>query len=323
MPEPLDSRYGKMSTIVAGAVVAPACRARSRAVRISPCAARNASRSRSGQAEEADELLGEDVVLADVEPGLAAHLVLVVARPRDVAEVAVGDEAQLVVVVEDRRARARVTPKFLSSRSPGKMLVSGEVADRLAVVEHRLARGPLVALADEEVERRHAPLDVEVADQDASPVDADRARRLGERAPRAAPARSGRASKTRCSNSCASTSRPARSCWNTSSYFCITSWRVHVLRRRELVADHLEDDVERGQGEDDHHHARVAARRARSGRRVCGEVAEELAVPLGLAVLVAAERGVQLARRASAAGVAQERHQLAPGVRARRGSRSA
>ncbi|MDV7389820.1 hypothetical protein RZS08_00645, partial [Arthrospira platensis SPKY1] len=53
------------------------------------------------QPEEVEELLREDVVRADVEPGLAPGLVLVEAGPGQVTVRAVGDQAQLVVVVED------------------------------------------------------------------------------------------------------------------------------------------------------------------------------------------------------------------------------
>ena len=53
------------------------------------------------ETEEIDELFGEDVVRPDIEPGALTHLIDVVPRFRHVAEVAVGDEAQLIIVVED------------------------------------------------------------------------------------------------------------------------------------------------------------------------------------------------------------------------------
>ena len=43
------------------------------------------------QAEEADELLGEDVGVVDVEPGLVGDLLVVVARWGQLAEAAIGD----------------------------------------------------------------------------------------------------------------------------------------------------------------------------------------------------------------------------------------
>ena len=60
------------------------------------------------QAEELRELLGEDVVLVDVVPGAGVQLLVLVARRRQRAEAAFGDEAELVVVVEDRAARAEM-----------------------------------------------------------------------------------------------------------------------------------------------------------------------------------------------------------------------
>src|SRR5688572_7009179 len=53
------------------------------------------------ESEELQECLREYVVLADVEPALSPHLVLVGGRLRHVAEAAVGDPAELVVIVED------------------------------------------------------------------------------------------------------------------------------------------------------------------------------------------------------------------------------
>ena len=70
----------------------------------------------------------------------------------------------------------------------------------------------------------------------------------------------------------------------------------HRLRRPEAVADHLEDDVVAGHGEDDHHHSLLAPGRLEP---VAGppEVPEEVAVELGLAVLVVPERHVELGDR--------------------------
>src|SRR5262245_4491267 len=59
------------------------------------------------EAEKLEEGLREDVILADVEPRLGAHLVLLAARLRHVAEAAVGDAAELIVVVEDHAVVAR------------------------------------------------------------------------------------------------------------------------------------------------------------------------------------------------------------------------
>ena len=74
---------------------------------------------------------------------------------------------------------------------------------------------------------------------------------------------------------------------------------IHHLAARgrlgvgERVADDLEDDVERGQREDDHHHALVAA----GDLELVGgsfDVAHQVAVQFGLAVLVEADGVVEL-----------------------------
>ncbi len=83
-----------------------------------------------------------------------------------------------------------------------------------------------------------------------------------------------------------------------------------VLLVRELVADQLEDDVEGGQGEADHHQSLLARGQHELVVRVL-QVAEELAVALGLALLGAAEHGVELAHRLARQDVLQELHDLA------------
>src|SRR6202007_1007717 len=71
------------------------------------------------EAEEIDEGLREHIALADIEPGFAAHLVFRVGCRRQVAEVAVGDAAQLVVVVEDYAAMTR-DPEVLQQQVAGE-----------------------------------------------------------------------------------------------------------------------------------------------------------------------------------------------------------
>src|SRR5687767_8830453 len=59
------------------------------------------------ESEELQECLRKHVVLADVEPALSPHLVLVGSCLRHVAEAAVGDPAELVVIVEDHAVVSR------------------------------------------------------------------------------------------------------------------------------------------------------------------------------------------------------------------------
>ena len=269
----------------------------------------NAARCSSSKAKKVDEGLRKHVVVGDVEPGLAAHLVFRMDRLRQVAEAAVGDLAKLVVVVEDHAAVARHA-EILEQQVAGKDVGVGEVADALAVVEHRKFGRSVGGAAQVEVERRHAPLDV---------ADDRRSGRRRRRAPcwpsrpqarREAPGRTAPCGKRRRLNSWASTRRPARSCLKTSWYFAHHVLAQDVLRIREAVADDLEDDVEGGQREAHHDETALARQRARTGPRVC-QMPQELAVALGLALLGAAEHGEQLARPAYAAAWIQEQHGFA------------
>ncbi len=78
---------------------------------------------RLAERKEADEGFREDVVVGDIEPGLATHFVFGVRGLGQIAKTTVGDGAQFVVVVEDHPRPCRVTPKFFNSKSPAKMFV--------------------------------------------------------------------------------------------------------------------------------------------------------------------------------------------------------
>ncbi len=59
----------------------------------------------------------------------------------------------------------RVTPKFLSSMSPGKILAAASCADGQAIVFQRLAHLVLVGVFQVQVQRRHAPFGPAVTNQ--------------------------------------------------------------------------------------------------------------------------------------------------------------
>ena len=82
------------------------------------------------------------------------------------------------------------------------------------------------------------------------------------------------------------------------------------FRIGEAVADDLEDDVERGQCEDTHHHAPVAGGDL---QRIGGpvDVPHQIAVELGLAVLVVADRDVELGDRLARHERLEEHDQIA------------
>ena len=111
-------------------------------------------------------------------------------------------------------------------------------------------------------------------------------------------------------NSCASTSRPARSCLKTRSYFSQHVLAQDVLLGGKLVADQLEDDVERGQREAHHHQALLAGGQHELVVRML-QVAEQLAVALGLALLGPAEHREQFAHRLARQDRLQELDDLA------------
>ena len=113
------------------------------------------------EGEETQERFRKHIALAHVEPGLGAHFVLVALGARQVAEVAVGHAAQLVVIVEDHAAVAR-DAEVLQQQVAGEDVGIGEIADALAVVEHRALGGFRGSAAQEQVERRQPPLDVHV-----------------------------------------------------------------------------------------------------------------------------------------------------------------
>ena len=92
----------------------------------------------AAEPHEGQELLGKDVVLPDVEPRFASVPAVLVAR-RELAEAAVGDEAELVVVVEDD-APVPGQPEVLQEEVAREDVGPCEVPDRLAEVEDRPPR---------------------------------------------------------------------------------------------------------------------------------------------------------------------------------------
>ena len=115
---------------------APAAACHQRTSKISPCSRISASRSCAFDAEKARELLREHVVRTDVV-GIQARRRLVAVR--QFAEPAIGDQAQLVVVVEDRAA-VPGQAEILEQQVAREDVVARQILDRLAVVEDRLRR---------------------------------------------------------------------------------------------------------------------------------------------------------------------------------------
>ena len=208
------------------------------------------------EAHEGAELGREDVVGAHVEPRLGRHDLVLGAGLRHRAEIALRQQADLVVVVEDH---APVTghAEVLEQHVARKGVRRREVLDDAAEVEDRVPAGGLVGGAQVQVERGDPALGVHVLEHDAVAVELDapagRLQQLGEEPVRDAMAR---------------------------NHEMLELLRVHqaagpivledelvaphhvlargALRIPEAVADHLEDDVIGGQREHQHDEAGVA-----------------------------------------------------------------
>src|ERR1700741_680296 len=119
--------------------------------------------------EKALELLGDHVALADAPVGLGGELFLVARCRRDALEGDLGDRLDLVVVVEHHAVVAR-DAEVLEQHVARKDAGAGELLDRIPIITQRGAQFRLVAVApaflDVDVERLHAPLDVDVAEDE-------------------------------------------------------------------------------------------------------------------------------------------------------------
>jgi hypothetical protein len=217
----------------------------------------------AGRHEIGRELLGEHVVVRHGEPRLECQLVVDRARRRQVAEAALRQRRQLVVVVEDHPAMA-ADAEVLEQQIAGKDVRGREIADRVPVVENgRLGRVG-VRLLHEEVERADAPLRVDVLEDDARAVSAHRARReveqLVEQCVGEAASRKGEPLEE------LRVGEPADAVAQEDAMILLH----HVLPRRALgrpdpVLDDLENDVERREREHRHHQPLHAGRFLETG----------------------------------------------------------
>ena len=107
--------------------------------------------------------------------------------------------------------------------------------------------------------------------------------------------------------------RPTRSWCLTSQYFCLDLLPVGVLRRGDLVADHLEHVRIRRQREHRHHQALDARRDDELVARVL-EMVEEVAEEEVLAGLLQPDHRVQLGRGLVRAACARRKSTYADGT---------
>ena len=59
------------------------------------------------EAQEFNELLREDIVRPDIKPGAGTHFIDIAPGLRNFSEIAVSDEAKLIVVIKDDTAMSR------------------------------------------------------------------------------------------------------------------------------------------------------------------------------------------------------------------------
>ncbi len=261
------------------------------------------------QAEEARELGREHIVPGGVEPGAGLHFFFVVAWLRHMPEPAVGDQAQLVVVVEHRPAVARHA-EILQQQVAGEDIAQRQVADRLAVVDHRRARGLRGLFAHVQVERAQPAFDVAQVQHQVVAVQADAA---GAGAEQFVEQVGGEARAREAQE-------PERlRVDQAADAVVLEHQRVlgldllarDLLRVGEAIADQLEHQRIAGQGEHRHDHAALALGADQALAGLAGELAEEGAVALGLALLGPAEHGVQLVDGLTRQQGAQEHHRVA------------
>ena len=247
-----------------------------------------------GHRQEGQPLLREDIVRADVEPGLGSGLFLVGARLRQFAEHAGFERRHFVVVVEDHAAVAR-DAEVLQQQVAGEDVRGGQVAQRVAVVHDRGLGGGRLGLAQEQVQRSQAPLDVAVLDHQVVALGAAALAGLaqqlfGELRHEA------RARQAQAPEFLRVDQAPGAVVAEHEAVAVHDLLARRVLGCPEGVADHLEHEVMRGQREDDHHQA-LLARSAHEGVDGAVEMAPQREVALGLALLGATEHGVEFVDR--------------------------
>ena len=261
--------------------------------------------------QERPERLREHVLRADRIPDLAAHLLFLVARLGHAAEVAVGDVLDLVVVVEDHLVvphHAEVLPQHVAGEDVGRH----QVLDGVAVFDDRVfeLRGRGVLQVD--VQRDHPALDVDVLEDDLQlPVavavrDLQQAGRelldLGDQLVRETRAREGDVAELQRVGHA-----PDAVVLLDEQVLALDEGAAGVLLRRVVVLDELEDKRVARQVEHQHHHALDARRDAETVGRVA-QVELEVAEEQRLALLLQAERVVDLAARLPRHHRAQELH---------------
>ena len=244
-----------------------------------------------------------------MEPRAIRHLFFVAGGLRVVAEIALGDQPHFVVVVEHRASMPRHA-EILQQHVAGENIVAGHVLDGLTVVERRQSRGFGFLLAQVQVQRAQAALYVGKMDDEVVALHGDAVRATGQQFIQQC-RRKARARETQEAVGLR-IQQAAHTIQVEDQRILVLHVLVgHGLRVGEFIADHLEYQRVAGQGEYRHDHAGGAFGMHQLFVGVAGEMAEERAEAFGLALLGAAQHGVDLVDRLVRQQRAQEYHRVA------------
>ena len=270
--------------------------------------------------QEAAELLRENVVRPHGVPGLGCHFLLRGARLWHRTEVDVGQEADFIVVVE-HHAPVAGDAEVLQQHVAGKDVGGRQLLDGVAVLIERFGQDGAVGVLDVQVQRRHGPFGVEVADAQLAVLDAQR--RRGGSAQLVNQLRVEAVQGQAQVLELLGVGHAPSAVMAFDDVVLLPHFGGrHRLLRRKLVANHLENRLVGREGKHRHHHALDA----RGGyEQVLGltQVIQKTAVELGFAVLVLADGGIkfgallvgqQFVEEADQAkGVGGAHHEVGPG----------
>src|SRR6516162_4418673 len=128
------------------------------------------------KAEEPRKFLWKNVVVMHGEPRLGGDLLFVANGRWQLAKIAIGHPAELVVVVENHASVAH-NAKVLRKEVARKDVRRGKVLNSLAIVNHRSTSSGFVRFGKIKIQRAHAPLNIKVLNKHRTILDAYRIRR--------------------------------------------------------------------------------------------------------------------------------------------------
>src|SRR5450830_19473 len=212
--------------------------------------------------QEGAELFGKHIVLTDGIPRFGRHFFLLRAGLRDDAELAIGDVLDFIVIVKNDTLMTGHAKVFIQHVAR-KNIRSHQLLDGVAVLDdgvfHQVSAAFLFGIAQPHVQRYHAPLDVQVADDDLLLVFLDQRGselfQLGQQFRRKAGAGKGHVGILE------RVGHAAYAVVVFHQQILLLDLRARgFLGRWEKILDHLEDIRKRRQGKHQHHQAADAGR---------------------------------------------------------------